>query len=94
MSPIEERGVSGTEYGHSRKVLLTSWNVGIRTNVAGKLGHEGLHRRQLGNAVASKAATYIAESADFIVRAALGVEIATTLGTTHRNTSQSILEDL
>ena len=62
--------------------------------MAGKLGHEGLHKHQLGNAVASGAATYITESADFIVRAALGVEIAATLGTTHRNTSQGILEDL
>jgi hypothetical protein len=40
------------------------------------------------------AGTYVAESADFVVRAALGVEIAATLGTTHGNTSQSILEDL
>ncbi len=42
--------MSGTEYGHSRRVLLTSWNVGIRTNVAGELLHKGLDKRQLGSA--------------------------------------------
>lgn len=55
---------------------------------------KALHIRQLGSDIASRVATYVAKSADFVVRAALGVEIATTLGTTHGNTSQSILEDL
>ena len=90
----QRKRVLGIEGGYSCRVLLTSWNVGIGTNVAGELMHEGLHGCQLGNAIASRAVTYITEPADFIVRAAFGVEIAATLGTAHRNTSQSILEDL
>ena len=75
-------------------MVLTSWNVSIGTNVAGELVHKGLKFVSMGGTAITRSATYVAEPADFVVRAALGIEIAATFGTTHGNASQSILEDL
>jgi hypothetical protein len=36
----------------------------------------------------------VAEAADLVVRLALGVEVGTTLTTTHREASEGVLEDL
>ncbi len=56
---------------------VASGNIGVGTDVAGQLAHEG-----------------DAEAADLGIRLALGVEVGTTLATTHHQAGEGILEDL
>lgn len=81
---------------------ISSGNIGIGTDVSGEFPHEGLHtiaRVGIRKGIEvvldrKKRKTYEAETTDLVVGFTLGVEIRSSLSSSHVETSESVLEDL